>query len=453
MPSSDPRKIALDILLRVEDGAYADLTLDAVLEKNPRLDPRDRGLATELVYGILRQRGRLDFALSQLCKTPLKKIESKVLWLLRLGAYQILALDRIPPSAAVNQAVELARGEKLERATGFINGILRNLVRQHEKIPWPSPAGNERAYLEHVLSVPRWLAQLWIRDWGAAEAVALGESMLEQPPFTLRVNTLRVDRETLMDKMQAAGHEVRPCQYAPEGIVVTRRGSSPLAGQEEGWFQVQDEASMLVSHLLDVRPGQRLLDTCAAPGGKTTHLAALAKNDVRLLALDLHPQRVRLITEGAQRLGCEGIEAKAWDMSRFPDFLEQKSFDRVLVDAPCSGLGVLRRNPEIRWRRTPPDIPALSDLQKTILDNAAMLVRPGGRLLYSLCTLTARETWGVVDRFLADHPEFVLEDLRQETPAAWAPLFDERGALRTTPARCGGMDAFFAARFVRQARP
>ncbi|BCA80931.1 16S rRNA (cytosine(967)-C(5))-methyltransferase RsmB [Desulfuromonas sp. AOP6] len=450
MPLSDPRKIALDILLRVEDGAYADLALNAAFEKNTRLDGRDRNLATELVYGALRQRGRLDFALSQLCKTPLKKLELKVLWLLRLGAYQILELDRIPASAAVNQAVELARSENLERATGFINGVLRNLARQREKIQWPDRTKKERAYLEHVLSVPRWLAELWIKDWGAAEAMALAESMLGQPPFTLRVNTLRLDRDSFLEKMRAAGHEVRPCQYAPEGVVVTRRGASPLAGMDEGWFQVQDEASMLISHLLDVRPGQRLLDTCAAPGGKTTHMAALTGNDNRLLALDLHPQRVRLILEGAQRLGCEGIEAKAWDMSCFPDFLEQRSFDRVLVDAPCSGLGVLRRNPEIRWRPTPPDFQALADLQGTILQNAALLVRPGGRLLYSLCTLTARETWGVVDDFLTSHPDFVLEDLRQETPAAWAPLFDERGALRTTPQRCGGMDAFFAARFYRK---
>lgn len=450
MPPSDARKTALDILLRVEEGAFADLALNAVLEKSPRMDPRDRGLVTELVYGVLRTRGRLDFALSTFCKKPLDKVETKVLWLLRLGAYQIMELERVPEAAAVHQAVELARSEKLERATGFINGILRTLARQQGNIAWPAAQADAQGYLQHVLSVPRWLAKRWIRELGRDEAIALGESMLKQAPFSLRVNTLLMEREEFLRRLLDGGHEAHPCRFAPEGVILDKRGAAPLPGSEEGWFQVQDEASMLIAHLLDVEPGQRILDVCSAPGGKTTHLAALVGDKARILALDLHPQRVELVVQGAKRLGCASIEARQWDMTLQPDFLGGELFDRILVDAPCSGLGVLRRNPEIRWRRQAPDISALADLQLTILTNAALHLRPGGHLLYSLCTLSAEETRGVVARFLGAHPEFVAEDLRNTAPPHWAPLFDGEGALCTTPHRCGGMDAFFATRFFRK---
>lgn len=450
MLPTDARKTALDILLRVDEGAFADLTLNALLEKGPRMDPRDRALATELVYGVLRTRGRLDFALSQFCKKSLEKVEPKVLWLLRLGAYQILSLEKVPEAAAVHQSVELARRERLERATGFINGILRTLVRQREMIPWPEPQGNALAYLQHVLSIPPWLGKLWIRDLGHDEAFALGESMLTQAPFTLRVNTRCMGRDEFLRHLLENGHEAEPCRFAPEGVIVRRRGPNPLPGNEEGWFQVQDEASMLIAHLLDVHEGQHILDACSAPGGKTTHLAALTEDRARILALDLHPQRVALVAQGAQRLGFSSIETRCWDMALPPDFLGAKVFDRVLVDAPCSGLGVLRRNPEIRWRKNAPDIKSLAELQLKILTHAASRLKPGGRLLYSLCTQTAEETGGVVNRFLSTHPEFATEDLREHVPASWTPLFDEKGALRTFPHRCGGMDAFFAVRFFRK---
>jgi 16S rRNA (cytosine967-C5)-methyltransferase len=224
-----------------------------------------------------------------------------------------------------------------------------------------------------------------------------------------------------------------------------------LPGDENGWYQVQDEASMLIGHLLAPRPGDRILDACAAPGGKTTHLAALAGNRAELLAIDKHPQRVALIRRGAARLGCKGIETRAWDLSEPPPFLEAASFDRILVDAPCSGLGVLRRNPESRWRRTPDDIRTLAQLQTTILGHVVPLLRPGGCLLYSVCTFTAAETDAVVQQLLAKHPQLALDNLRTSVPAGWAELITTSGCLRTLPHRHDGMDAFFAARFVKTA--
>lgn len=444
--TSDPRKIAFDVLSRVEAGAFADLALDSVLRQAGTLDPRDRGLATELVYGILRRRGRLDFALARFCRTPLPKLETKVLDLLRLGAYQIMETERVPERAAVHTTVELARREGLERATGFINGVLRSLAREREKIRWPKPSTNPKGALEHGCSLPAWMAGRWIWDLGAPEALALGEAMTLQAPFTLRVNTLKNSREEYLERLREAGHEGKPTRYAPEGIILTARGPGPLPGDAEGLYQVQDEASMLVAHLLAPQPGEAILDACAAPGGKTTHLAALAGNRGRILALDLHPQRAALVAEGARRLGCDGIETRPWDLSVPPNFLSPGSFDRILVDAPCSGLGVMRRNPEIRWRRTPEDLPPLADLQRTILANVAPLLRPGGALLYSVCTFTPEETQEVVDDFLLERPEFSRDDLRSDSPPGWSELFDDGGALRTLPHRHGAMDAFFAVR-------
>ena len=448
MPLLSARRVAFDVLHLVErQGAYADLALDAAL-RHSALDPRDRGLATELVYGVLRQRGRLDFALARCCRQPLARLESDALLLLRLGAYQLLALDRVPASAAVNETVSLARQLGLERVTGFLNGVLRALSRSQGDIPWPSREKEPRAYLEHTLSLPGWLAERWLAELGD-EAFLFAEALLAPAPFSLRVNTLKTDREAFLVALAKAGHAAAPTVFAPEGVTLTARGQAPLPGGVEGWFQVQDEASMLIPYLVAPRAGERILDACAAPGGKTTQLAALAANSAEILALDLHPQRLRLVTEGVARLGCAGIETRSWDLTRPPDFLAPGSFDRVLVDAPCSGLGVLRRNPESRWRRTPAGIEEMAARQRAILESVAPLVRPGGTLVYSLCTVTPEETEGVASAFAAEHPGFAREDLRRELPESWLPLCDARGALRTFPHRHGGMDAFFAVRFRR----
>lgn len=450
MKPADSREVAFDTLCRVEEGAFSDLALDSAFSQQPGMEVRDRALTTELVYGVLRQRGRLDFALAGFCQKPLAKVEPTVLMLLRLGAYQILFLDRVPDSAAVNETVELARRRKLDRATGFINGILRALIRGREKIRWPSLGKDPRAHLRDVLSLPPWLADKLLSGYGPEEAAGIAGALLQPPPFTLRVNTLKIGRDDFLREIGRHGHPGEPTRYAPEGVVLTGKGRTHLPGDAEGWYQVQDEASMLISHLLGPEAGEQILDACAAPGGKTTHIAALSENGASVTALDLHPRRVRLVEEGARRLGCRGIAARTWDLTNPPSFLQPRSFDRVLVDAPCSGLGVLRRNPEIRWRRTGKDIREMAELQRTILDRVANLVRPGGVLLYSLCTFTAEETTEVTDDFLKNHPDFVAEDLRREAPDSWASLFDEHGRLRTWPHRHGGMDAFFAVRFRRR---
>ncbi|WP_429884614.1 16S rRNA (cytosine(967)-C(5))-methyltransferase RsmB [Geoalkalibacter halelectricus] len=447
---TSPRHAAFDILRQVEDGAFADLALDSALRRLKLNDPRDRALLTELVYGVLRRRGRLDFALSRCCRQPLAKLEPAVLRLLRLGAHQLLHLERIPAHAVLNETVNLARRLGLERATGLINGVLRRLAREHHDLAWPDAATAPRAHLEQALSLPGWLAGYLLDQFGHEEACLLAQALLEPAPFTLRANRLKTTRAELLESLAATGHEARATRYTEDGLILEKRGPAALPGDAEGLYQVQDQASQLIAPLLGARAGESILDACAAPGGKTTHLAALTDNRAKILALDLHPQRVDLINQGAARLGCAGIQARAWDMGHTPDFVPPGSLDRILVDAPCSGLGVLRRNPEIRWRRRHQDLCALAALQSAILAAAAPLLRPGGALLYAVCTFTREETEEVIAAFLEKHPDFVREDLREQTPASWQELFDEHGALRTLPHRHDGMDAFWAVRMRKR---
>jgi 16S rRNA (cytosine967-C5)-methyltransferase len=448
---ADARSIAYTVLRRVAAGGYSDLVLDQELKLIPDLDPRDRALASELVYGVLRLQGRLDYALKGFCRQPLAKVESAVVDLLRLGAYQLLQLDRVPPHAAVHATVELAKASGLHRATGFINGILRSIHREKDEIKWPKLKKDPLKYMQHTCSLPEWLARRRLKAVGAEEAAAWAEAMAEPAPLTLRTNTLKISRDELLMQLLDAGMQAVPTDYAPEGIRVESGAASNLRSLPGELFQVQDEASMLVSHLLDPQPDESILDACAAPGGKTTHIAALSGNKSRVTALELHEHRTELIRHGAKRLGCQGITAKSWDLRQHPDFLPVESFDRILVDAPCSGLGVLRRNPETRWRRQEADLKEMAGLQMTILSQVVPLLKPGGVLLYSLCTDTPEESEQVVNRFLQVEPAFARDDLRSSAPEAWQDLFDDEGALRTSPHRHGGMDGFYAVRFRKQA--
>lgn len=444
----DARYIAYTVLLRVAAGAWSDLALDSEL-KRCALDQRDRRFVTELVYGVLRLRGRIDFALSCFCNQPLPRLQNEAQWLLRLGAYQLLEMDRVPSHAAVDATVELARKLGLASLTGIINGVLRALDRGREDIPWPEPQ-QIRPYLERVCSLPTWLAKEVMRLLPNEQARALGEALAAPARQSVRVNTLKTDRDSFIDILGAAGHEASACTFAPEGVVLERRGEQRLPGDEEGLYQVQDEASMLMAHLLDARPGQRILDACAAPGGKTTHLAALTANQAEIVAVDKTPQRVELIEQGARRLGCSNISAHVWDMTAAADFLPPESFDRLLLDAPCSGIGVLRRNPEGRWNKTAADLRQLARLQQRLLAQMATLVRPGGLLLYSVCSFSRIESDDVIDNFLAEQTDFTLDPLPTKLPAHWAPLFASAGTLRTYPHCHDGMDAFFAARLRRK---
>jgi 16S rRNA (cytosine967-C5)-methyltransferase len=270
----DARYGAYEILQRVEEGGYADRLLDGYLVRHPTIDPRERGLLTELVYGLLRLRGRVDFALEHFSRQSLQRLETNALLLLRIGAYQLLELDRIPPHAAVHATVELAHQVGMGRVAGLVNGTLRTLVREHATLEWPTPE-NLKAYLQHNCSLPPWLAKELLRQFPNVDSQALAEAFTKAAPVSLRTNTLKTDRETLLATLAEAGHTARPCRYAPEGIVVEKRAAQPLPGDSDGWYQVQDEASMLMAHLLEAQPDDSLMtgfSTAAPPPEARPHI-------------------------------------------------------------------------------------------------------------------------------------------------------------------------------------
>ena len=445
--SSNPRQAACTVLRRIQkEGLFADQMMDRELTDGQLSGP-DRGLFAELVFGVLRRQGTLDHILSQLLDQSLGKLEPLVLILLRLGMYQLVYLDRIPESAAVNETVNLTK-QAVPRASGLVNAVLRNYLRRKDSITFPDPLTAPAASIAARHSHPLWLVSQWLDQLGPEEAELLAEASSCQPPLTLRANTLRISREELLGRFRDNGIDVAPCLFSPHGIHVEGRHHIPgLPGFREGLFVVQDEASQMAGILLNAQPGERILDACAAPGGKATHLAQIMGNQGELLAMDISRNKLPLIQETAQRLGISILSTRAADLLQSAA-LPANAFDRVLLDAPCSGLGIIRRNPEAKWRLAPADFTRLAATQKTMLKNAARLLKPGGTMLYSTCSTTVDENETVVRDFLLRQGDCVLENLNDFFPDC-RELLTPEGMFRAWPHR-HAMDGFFAARIKKK---
>ena len=444
------RLVAARVLDRVESArAYADLALHAVLHDD-RLSLRDRAFATELVYGTLRWRGRLDYALSACCDRPLPLLEPAVLTLLRLGAYQLLFLD-VPPRAAVDESVRCAQAMGWARASGLVNAVLRQLARKQETLTFPELATDPLAHLVHALSLPEWIAQRWLDALGPVEAAALAQAANETPPLTARANPLLTTREALLAELSPRWRDVKLASHAPLALSLGHGvdPGSDLAFRE-GRFTIQDEASQLVVELLDPRPGEHVLDVCAAPGAKTSAIAERVGASGLVVACDRNQRRLDLVGRAVRRLALTNVHLAHADGTQSLAQLPGAPFARVLVDAPCSGLGTLRRNPDARWRLRPEDPASLAETQRALLENSAREVMAGGALVYSTCTLLPEENEAVVAAFLAQHSEFSLTP-RAQLPATVRPFVEADGLMRTWPQR-HGMDGFFAARMTRAAR-
>jgi 16S rRNA (cytosine967-C5)-methyltransferase len=439
------RLLAARVLERVERAhSFADLTLQAAFAGSA-LGARDRAFTTELVYGTLRWRGRLDHVLRRILERELSALEPGVLTLLRLGAYQILFCDSVPASAAVDQTVRSARALGAERATGLVNAVLRKLAQQGDAIALPTLAEQPQAHLEHALGLPAWIATRWLATLGAEQAAALATASNAVPPVTARVNRTRISRDALLDRVRERFPDAHACVYAPDGIVLGH-GGAPASDPAfvEGLYSVLDEASQLVVDVLAPAPGERILDTCAAPGTKTAAIAERIGPNGLVVALDRNAPRLARVGRGARRLGLENVTALQRDATQSLDDLPGAPFDRILVDAPCSGLGVLRRNPDARWRVTSDDPARLAETQAAILASACGVLRPGGTLVYSTCTLTVEENDHVVAALLAQQPNLRRAGA-EALPKSLRPLLDAEAALRTWPHR-HGMDGFFAVR-------
>lgn len=443
------REAAMNILTAVEEeGAYSNLLLNQVL-KGADLSPADAGLATELVYGTIARRNTLDYFLESYVAKGMKKLAPWVRNLLRLSLYQILYLDRIPDHAAVSEAVNIAKRKGHQGISGMVNGVLRNMLRNRDQLSVPDdlPAAQRIAL---TYSHPEWLVKRWIAQYGEHTAEAMCRANNEAPPVSVRVNTTMTTRDQLMREMEEAGHHVQPSKLSGDGIIVMSGGNMALTSwYEDGMLSVQDESSMLVAEAVGAEPGMAVLDCCAAPGGKTSHIGEKMLDRGSIIANDVHPHKVKLIQDQADRLGLGSIETVCHDALDLPSYYEEASFDRILLDAPCSGLGVIRRKPDLRWTKSPEDVESISGLQKELLSRVSKLLKPGGILVYSTCTTEQKENDQVVREFLSANPHFAAAGLAESMNEEVKSCVTEEGlGIQILPQKFDS-DGFYIARLTR----
>lgn len=440
----DAREVAMLTLNACQrQGGWSDGVLKKQLAA-AGLDGRDAALATQLCFGVLQNQMLLDFYLSKFSNIPLKRMEGKVVQTLRLGAYQMLFLDKIPHSAAVKTAVDLTRAHcKNPRAAGMVNGILRNLARSLNSLP-TIPQTDQVSYLSTLYSHPEWLVKEFILTLGAEETARLLAINNSQPPTSVMVNTTRTAAAELTAALEAQGVEVRRHPWLKDCLLLSKTGDlERLSAFREGLFYVQDPASRLAVQAAGPRPGMRVLDCCAAPGGKSFAAAIQMENQGEIVSCDLHPHKKKLIQAGADRLGLDIVAPMIADGRKFrPEW--EGAFDVVLVDAPCSGLGVIRKKPDIRYK-DPEPLKELPAVQLDILTNAARYVRPGGVLLYSTCTLLRRENEEVVQAFLERSPAFKPRTFTLPGPIGAVPP----GMITLWP-HSKGTDGFFLCKLYKR---
>lgn len=441
------RLLAYQVLLHIDQQvSHPDRLIRVMLERHSRMDERDRALTTELVYGVLRWQGRLDWHIDQLSRIKPRKIDPAIRIALRLALYQILFLDRIPPHAAVNETVDLVKSNQPRHLAGFVNALLREAIRRDGNWDWPPSEADPAEYIAVTTSHPKWFVRAFLREMGFDETLRLCEADNVIAPMVLRVNTIKTGAFQVAQWLEANGIEANSSPYLPDAIRV--RGLRQDVGRmpvfSEGLVQVQDEASQLVSALVAPCPGERILDLCSGFGGKSTHLGILMQNRGEILAIDKSAWKIEELRENAHRQGIDIIVASGQDaLELSPD--STGGFDRVLLDAPCTGFGSLRRNPDIKWRRHLKDPIRFARLQVKLLNHAARFVRPGGVLVYATCTLFEQENDGVVEAFSPSHQDFTLESAADYLPPECASMSDGP-YFRSWPHR-HGVDGFFGARW------
>lgn len=446
-----PARLAAFEVLRAVGSGRVDLGTALARVRQRLADERDRALAGEIATGTLRWQGAFDHVITVFANRPLRKLDPEVVDILRMTIFQLLHLDRIPASAAVKDAVDLAGKAGKRSAAGLVNALLRRVSRERDQLPLPPRPGDadnreaSRAYLATTLSHPEWLASRWLERYGFESAEAWERFDNSPAPLTLRVNSFRTTRQELIGRLSARGVETEPARHAPEGLVV--RAGNPLSSglDEGGLFVVQDEASQLVALYAGARPAERVLDACASPGGKTTAMAAMMNGTGTMVASDIRGRRVDLLSRTVRRSGAPQVRIVQADAASALPFAAV--FDRVLLDAPCSGLGTLRRDPDIRWRRKPDELQRLADAQLGMLHRMADVLAPGGAIVYATCSSEPEENDGVVDRFIAGDAGFRLVSPSDLHPAL-ERFVEADGRFRTLPHR-DGLEAFFAAMLVR----
>ena len=451
--TSDPRQNALDALNMLDQGRFhLDHIIQELYDNNARaMDQRDRGLFTTLVFGVTRWRKRLDWIIGHHSNVPMKKIRPEVQNILRLGLFQICFLDRIPASAAVNTAVNMTKKTAPVWTVRFVNGLLRNAVRKKDDIKFLMPENNPVAAIAVSRSFPEWLVKRWLDRFGFEETCALCDAVNDIPPLTIRANTLKIDRGKLAKLLASEAGGIEPTGIAPDGLRLSALSTSidRMQAFKDGLFQVQDEAAQLISLLLHPCPGQTVLDACAGFGGKTAHMAQLMNNSGQITAVDRDQKKLTRLADDMKRMGIAGVTFRTGDLEAPAALAGAGLFDRILLDAPCSGLGVIRRNPDIKWDPSRQDLQRFAHRQAALFHHVSQYLKPAGRMVYSVCSMEPEENEAVVSTFMNGHPEFKIVKNAAYLPDCAQSLMDEHSFFRSFPHR-HAMDGFFAVCMEKQ---
>ena len=441
----NPRALALYVLNEFHfDNILLDILMDNVYDQMSSFEQRDRALIHSLVYGVIRWRSYLDHIICQLSHRAISKISLPILNTLRMGLFQMIFMDRIPEHAAVNSSVELVHIFAPKYLARFVNGILRASIRSKDKISWPDESTQILASLSVRYAYPQWLIQRWVNYWGVSITKELCQVGNTVPPITLRTNTLKTGRSVLMEALAPEVQQIAKTSHAPDGICISNLkfaigDSEPF---KKGLYQVQDEAAQLIGLIVSPKPGETILDACAGRGGKTGHLAQCMNNLGNIVAVDRSKEKLRILSKEMKRLG---VSIVSTHQHRWKKGLKDRMFDRVLLDAPCSGLGVIRRHPDMKWKKTKAHILQNAQTQKKLLKIIAPQVKPGGKLIYSVCSLEPEETSQIVENFLSQHKNFIID---KQNSLNLEPFIDKNGYYLFRP-DIHSMDGFFAVSLSR----
>lgn len=449
MADKNAREIVVQILHDIEsEGAYSNVALKKMLDEHEGLLSKDRNLITEITNGTVKYKRKIDYIINQFAKTKVKRMQPVIRHVLRMSTYQIIFLDKVPDSAVCNEAVKIVKKRNMGELSGFVNGILRNIARHKDAIVYPSKEEKPQEYLGVVYSFPDWMIQLWLKEYGFDFTEALCSSFNRTPDVSIRTNKLRISRDELRAMLEKAGIMAEPGLLVSEALRVRGITSiSKLDSFKKGYFTVQDESSMLASYVLDPQKGETILDVCAAPGGKSTHMAELMEGQGVITSADIYDHKLDRIKESAKRMGHSMIQTKIQDATVANDDYNNV-FDRVLVDAPCSGLGLLHKKSDIRWNKDQEDIRDLVKIQRQILATSIAYVKPGGVMVYSTCTITAAENKRMVN-WILKNLDVELEPIDDYIPVLLRNEDSAKGFIQIFP-NDANSDGFFISRFRKR---
>lgn len=443
-----PREMVLKILMEINNqNAYSNISISRNIYDD--ISILDESFIREIVYGVVENRLLIDWIITQFSKIRFNKIAPVIREILRIGVYQIIFMDRIPDSAAVNESVKLSKKYGHRGSIGFVNAILRNISTNKQKIELPDKNTEILEYLSIKYSHPKWLVEKWLKDYGAKFTEELCIANNSRPKLNIRVNTLKIEKKNLIDRLNDKGFITKEGKYADDCIIVENPAKiTETIEFKEGLFQIQDESSMLVAQIMNPKPGSFVVDVCSAPGGKTTHIAQKMKNSGTIVARDIHDHKLKLVNENAKRLGISIIDVEKHDALELDEKLIEKA-DYCLLDAPCSGLGLIRRKPDIKWTKTRESLSEIVKLQYQMLKNCYNYVKRGGVLLYSTCTIEKAENINLIDKFLQENKDLTLTSFYELVNNEELSHMTQKGFLELYP-NINDTDGFFIAKMIKK---